>query len=173
MGTREWRKEPKECMRVETKKFLDWVSTLPNLFSASFPCPHSLVKCLLLSFCPSSCFHRVEDRFGLSWPERSSAMVLHSHYFAYLGCYFANPLAPSLLRFLFPCPPFPCLIPGFLPAASPRWALCASVAIPSSFFFRSLSRFSRLPALGSLFSSSSLAVQPVLVLPMSFFFSSR
>ena len=43
-------------MRVETRKFSDWVSTLPRLFSASFPCPHSLVKCLLLSFCPRSCF---------------------------------------------------------------------------------------------------------------------
>ena len=30
MGTKEWRKEPREDMRVETRKLLDWVSTLPN-----------------------------------------------------------------------------------------------------------------------------------------------
>ena len=68
MGTKEWRKEPKEGMRVETKKFVDWVSTLPNLSWASFLCPHSFVQCLLLSFCPpsfclGSCFSSPEAWF--------------------------------------------------------------------------------------------------------------
>ena len=53
MGTKEWRKEPKEGMRVETKKFLDWVSTLPNPLLGFIPLSPFLCQALSAIILPT------------------------------------------------------------------------------------------------------------------------